>query len=48
MTYEEIIETLRTYATETLLGDCPKDCPVKRRQWRNSGGRYDERIRRDA
>ena len=31
MAYEEIIETLRTYATETL-GDCPKDCPVKRRQ----------------
>lgn len=31
MTYDEIIETLRTYATETL-GDCPKDCPVKRRQ----------------
>lgn len=31
MTYEEISEALRTYATETL-GDCPKDCPVKRRQ----------------
>ena len=31
MTYEEIIKALRTYATETL-GDCPKDCPVKRRQ----------------
>lgn len=31
MTYDEIIETLRTYATETL-GNCPKDCPVKRRQ----------------
>lgn len=31
MTYDEIIETLRTYATETL-GDCPEDCPVKRRQ----------------
>lgn len=31
MTYEELINTLRTYATETL-GDCPEDCPVKRRQ----------------
>ena len=31
MTYDEIIETLRTYATETL-GDCPEDCPVKQRQ----------------
>ena len=27
MTYDEIIETLRTYATETF-GDCPKDCPA--------------------
>lgn len=31
MTYDELINTLRTYATETL-GDCPEDCPVKRRQ----------------
>ena len=31
MTYEEIIENLRTYATETV-GDCPEDCPVKQRQ----------------
>ena len=31
MTYEELINTLRTYATETL-GDCPEDCPVKQRQ----------------
>lgn len=31
MTYDEIIETLRTYATETLW-NCPEDCPVKRRQ----------------
>lgn len=31
MTYEELINTLRTYATETV-GDCPEDCPVKQRQ----------------
>ena len=31
MTNEELTNTLRTYATETL-GDCPEDCPVKRRQ----------------
>lgn len=31
MTYDGIINTLRTYATETL-GDCPEDCPVKQRQ----------------
>lgn len=31
MTYEGLINTLRTYATETA-GDCPEDCPVKRRQ----------------
>lgn len=31
MTYEGLINTLRTYATETL-GDCPEDCPVKQRQ----------------
>ena len=31
MTYDEIVETLRTYAAETL-GDCPKDCPIKQRQ----------------
>ena len=31
MTYEETIETLRTYATESR-GECPQDCPVKQRQ----------------
>lgn len=31
MTYEGLINTLRTYATETV-GDCPEDCPVKQRQ----------------
>lgn len=31
MTYDGLINTLRTYATETL-GDCPEDCPVKQRQ----------------
>lgn len=31
MTYEETIETLRTYATEAR-GGCPEDCPVKQRQ----------------
>lgn len=31
MTYEETIETLRTYATEAR-GDCPQGCPVKQRQ----------------
>ncbi len=31
MTYDGLINTLRTYATETV-GDCPEDCPVKQRQ----------------
>lgn len=31
MTYDGLINTLRTYATETL-GDCPQGCPVKQRQ----------------
>lgn len=31
MTYDGLINTLRTYATETL-GGCPEDCPVKQRQ----------------
>lgn len=31
MTYDGLINTLRTYATETL-GDCPENCPVKQRQ----------------
>ncbi len=31
MIYDGLINTLRTYATETL-GDCPEDCPVKQRQ----------------
>lgn len=31
MTYEELIDTLRTYATETV-GDCSEACPVKQRQ----------------
>jgi hypothetical protein len=31
MTYDGLINTLRTYATETV-GDGPEDCPVKQRQ----------------
>lgn len=31
MTYDGLINTLRTYATETVR-DCPEDCPVKQRQ----------------
>ena len=31
MTYDGLINTLRTYSTETV-GDCPEDCPVKQRQ----------------
>lgn len=31
MTYEGLINPLRTYATETIE-DCPEGCPVKHRQ----------------